>query len=383
MMAFIIVFTIFCEQTLAAGRRWTNYHNPLMQPFLDKVVSELMILGSTAFAILIVNESTENGLSDGSVLPSSYYHTLHWIDTVIFVFAILYVAIATYTLFLLCENLTAWLASRDAQAVHRMFEKGTNESKLKNTNHKHHGIRRLGAVKQLQYSLIKKHFKKVFFNDSDIDIDFVFYIEVTLIYAITACFTIGVFEWFVLFLACLAVIKGVFILESYKVFGLCCVLLLAIAVAVGFSLPSCFYEILRHSFDIKNPHDLKQLEVAIDTSMSRAHEEHDEEKRRRKERRRKAGCCGGLCKPHIPELLDYWNDTQHFLTEHHVDPHQLAQSVSRRIVSVRPSDRKVNNTQTCAVVCALVARVVCVCARKRRKAQARAKRTHLHQKLAF
>ena len=62
-MAFIIVFTIFCEQTLAAGRRWTNYHNPLMQPFLDKVVSELMILGSTAFAILIYNECTENSLS--------------------------------------------------------------------------------------------------------------------------------------------------------------------------------------------------------------------------------------------------------------------------------------------------------------------------------
>merc|ERR1740138_71756 len=39
------MFTLFCEQTLAAGRRFAAFFNPLLQPFLDKVVAELMILG--------------------------------------------------------------------------------------------------------------------------------------------------------------------------------------------------------------------------------------------------------------------------------------------------------------------------------------------------
>merc|ERR1740138_1509843 len=54
------MFTLFCEQTLAAGRRFAAFFNPLLQPFLDKVVAELMILGATAFLILIFNECTDN-----------------------------------------------------------------------------------------------------------------------------------------------------------------------------------------------------------------------------------------------------------------------------------------------------------------------------------
>jgi hypothetical protein len=37
MMLVIIVFTIFCEQSLVKCRSWVDYFNPLLQPCVDKV----------------------------------------------------------------------------------------------------------------------------------------------------------------------------------------------------------------------------------------------------------------------------------------------------------------------------------------------------------
>jgi hypothetical protein len=112
-MAFIVVFTIFCEQCVGAMIRWVAYFNPLLQPCLDKVITELMILGATAFLILLTNEGTNYSLQNGDFMPTSWYYTLHWIDTTIFIFAVIFVLAACYVL-CLCARLTNWLAEVDA-----------------------------------------------------------------------------------------------------------------------------------------------------------------------------------------------------------------------------------------------------------------------------
>jgi hypothetical protein len=90
-MVFIIVFTIFCEKSLARTKNWLNYYNPLLQPIVDKVVSELMILGATAFGLTVVNEMHE-------LTHYDWYTTLHWIDTTIFIFALIYVMCTIHVL---------------------------------------------------------------------------------------------------------------------------------------------------------------------------------------------------------------------------------------------------------------------------------------------
>ena len=77
-MLFIILFTIMCEKGLAALKKLLSYRNPLMMPCLDKVVSELMILGATAFLITVFNDI--HNISD-----YDWYPTLHWIDTTMYV----------------------------------------------------------------------------------------------------------------------------------------------------------------------------------------------------------------------------------------------------------------------------------------------------------
>jgi hypothetical protein len=72
MFTIIMVFTIFCEQCLAKSRSWVEYFNPLLKPCIDKVTAELMILGATAFSILIYNESTHNSLANGTVMPKTW-----------------------------------------------------------------------------------------------------------------------------------------------------------------------------------------------------------------------------------------------------------------------------------------------------------------------
>ena len=47
-----------------------DYFNPLLQPCVDKVTAELMILGATAFLILLVNEISKNSLSNGTYMVS-------------------------------------------------------------------------------------------------------------------------------------------------------------------------------------------------------------------------------------------------------------------------------------------------------------------------
>jgi hypothetical protein len=113
MMGIIIVFTIFCEQVLAFGRKWVTHFNPLLHPCIDKVVAELMILGACAFSILLINELTGYSLSNGSFMPVMYYNTLHWIDTTIFVFAIFFVLSACLML-ASCQLATAGLSHLDA-----------------------------------------------------------------------------------------------------------------------------------------------------------------------------------------------------------------------------------------------------------------------------
>jgi hypothetical protein len=134
------------------------------------------------------------------------------------VFAILYVAIASYTLYILCENLTDKLARSDAQGQVALFVEGSNESRHRNTHLHLTGMEKRRAVKRLQYTLIKRHFKTAF--ALDVDLDFVFYLELSYIFGITSCFTIGIVDWLVLFLACLLVVKPIFMLANYKVFTL-------------------------------------------------------------------------------------------------------------------------------------------------------------------
>jgi hypothetical protein len=98
MMGFIIVFTITMEKLVAKVKRWVEYFNPLLQPVVDKVIAELMILGATAFLILLTNEATDQSLANGTFMPVNWYLTLHWIDTTIFIFAIVYVAAASFYL---------------------------------------------------------------------------------------------------------------------------------------------------------------------------------------------------------------------------------------------------------------------------------------------
>eukprot|EP00935_MAST-01C_sp_MAST-1C-sp1_P001263 g1263.t1 len=253
MMAFIIVFTIFCEQTLAAGRRWTNYHNPLMQPFLDKVVSELMILGSTAFAILIYNECTENSLSNGEAMPESWYHTLHWIDTVIFIFAIFYVIAAAYTVGLLTTVLH-WLAPIDAQSSKTILSAAGEDLSY---------LQRLRMRKLLQYNLIKARFKSDFFHDPKAPFDFVFYLEVSLINGIAGSFSIDIADWLILLVSMLPVIKSVGGVECYEIFTIACgVLWLVTALIIWFLMYAVFYQSILTAYGI-NPHSLVELTAAL------------------------------------------------------------------------------------------------------------------------
>jgi hypothetical protein len=114
-MAGIIVFTVFCEQSLARTKRWITYYNPILHPCLDKVVSELMILGATAFSLVIFNELHEiSGLA--------WYTTLHWIDNVIFIFALLYILCTIYILGLMGRLLTK-LAVIDAIPSDELLER--------------------------------------------------------------------------------------------------------------------------------------------------------------------------------------------------------------------------------------------------------------------
>jgi hypothetical protein len=57
MFSVIIVCTIFLEQLVKRTKSWLLYFNPLLMPVVDKIMSELMILGAMAFTILLVNDT--------------------------------------------------------------------------------------------------------------------------------------------------------------------------------------------------------------------------------------------------------------------------------------------------------------------------------------
>jgi hypothetical protein len=93
-MVFIIGFTIFCEKSLARTKKWLTYFNPLLTPLLENVVSRLMILGATAFGLTVANEVYEND----ELTDYGWYATLHWIQTTIFIFALIYVLCTAHIL---------------------------------------------------------------------------------------------------------------------------------------------------------------------------------------------------------------------------------------------------------------------------------------------
>jgi hypothetical protein len=225
-----------------------------------------MILGATAFSILIINESTHNSLANGSIFPKQWYYTLHWIDTTIFVFAVVYVANATHVILLLCEVVTSWLARKDAQSIHDMFFDGA-EKKLRTSNANLGYWSGFRVRKILQYSLIKRYFKETYFDVlPDDSFDFVYYIELAIIFSITSCFSITIYEWVVLFVACLVIIQG------HEAFTLCCVGLLALSLFVVWCIPGYFYQIIQTTYGIK-PHSIKQLELALDNSIAEKQKE--------------------------------------------------------------------------------------------------------------
>jgi hypothetical protein len=390
-----------------------------------------MILGATAFSILIYNESTENSLANGTVMPTEWYHTLHWVDTVIFIFAIIYVLAACWMLNLLCEQMTTWLASIDyetasdvvtdmkgkkrrsmqakieskharqadpdlvdavredlathvastdkplhlpdtvmdtilhalgdsdqagmEQTIREFLCEGddTETEVVLETNPRRHmylllqplvdlkvvttektvvgktkttvlitklpaegwrlanshlsaasedGIeeaaerasrmtsggnkaicyyavnnpksdlpsfvpvekltrwQKFRITKHMQYLLVKDHFVKTFF-DAEVKLDFVFYIEICMIFGITNSFNIGVGEWLVLLFACIPVVKGVGHLESFEVFTICCMIALLLSVTVTFILWNFFYQVILEDkhFNVKNPNDMTEL----------------------------------------------------------------------------------------------------------------------------
>jgi hypothetical protein len=202
-----------------------------------------MILGAMAFSILLINELTNNSLSNGTVVDIDWYHTLHWIDTTIFLFAIIYVLAACYLL-TLSEFGSRWLQRLDAAKMRGGKRAGISEEK------------------QFQYQLIKRQFLKAFFNDANMRFDFVFYIELCHIGGMTESFDIGKSEWLLLFVACMLTTKDAIGLKVYQIYGIVCMLLLVISIVVILGVWRGFGQILTRNYDITNPNDLDQLQAA-------------------------------------------------------------------------------------------------------------------------
>jgi hypothetical protein len=202
-----------------------------------------MILGAMAFSILLVNELTGNSLSNGTVMSVDWYHTLHWIDTTIFLFAIIYVLAACYLL-TLSEIGGRWLARLDAAKMRGGKRAG------------------ISVGKQFQYQLIKRHFLKAFFNDANMRFDFVFYIELCHIGGMTSSFEIGKGEWLLLFVACLFTTRDAIGMKVYQIYGFACMLLLVISVVVICVVWREFGRILTRNYDIADPNDEDQLKAA-------------------------------------------------------------------------------------------------------------------------
>jgi hypothetical protein len=179
MMLFIIAFTISCEQLVRVIKLRLDYFNPLLHPCVDKIIAELMILGATAFGILLVNEFTGNGLANGDLMPQEWFYTLHWIDTIIFVFAIIFVVAACF-LITLYDLFTSWLSWVDAGSKEdeREAEDSRYNTESAQVTQKMTRWQRYGECKLMQYTLVKQHFLKDQFGCHKENFDFVFYIEV-------------------------------------------------------------------------------------------------------------------------------------------------------------------------------------------------------------
>merc|ERR1711865_383117 len=262
-MGFVIVFTIFCEYVVARTRKWIKHFNPLLMPCVDKVIAELMILGAMAFSILLVNELTKNSLANGSWswMTVSTYHTLHWIDTTIFIFAIIYVVAACFLL-TLSEVGSDWLGSLD-ETSRAVMKVSVGADGLESPEVEALSGTKYYLIKQLQYRLLKRHFLKTFFHDPVMKFDFVFYIELCHVGGMTSSFDIGIGEWILLLAVCLITTQDVGSLKYYHIFTIMTGILLIISIVVGFIVTNELGQILTENYDdIDNPSNLDQLSAA-------------------------------------------------------------------------------------------------------------------------
>jgi hypothetical protein len=118
-LALIIGFSYALETLLEKIYEWIQYYNAMFKACLDKVTNELMILGAISFTLTILEETLpspagSNGIAE--IMGAEAEHTLHWMDVVIFVFAIIFVLAAIYILLLIGWG-TAILAPMDARNI--------------------------------------------------------------------------------------------------------------------------------------------------------------------------------------------------------------------------------------------------------------------------
>merc|ERR1712100_898802 len=138
-------------------------------------------------------------------MTEDWYHTLHWIDTTIFLFAMIYVIAACFML-TLSEVGSAALGSLD-DSSREVMKSASGGGGLDSPEVEALSGSKSYLIKQLQYRLLKRHFLKTFFHDAAMKFDFVFYIELCHIGGMTTSFDIGLGEWLVLFVACLVVTR--------------------------------------------------------------------------------------------------------------------------------------------------------------------------------
>ena len=269
MLALVITFTYTAKKGVRRVKSWVEDFNPLLQPVVEKTISELMILGACAFALMLVNENTNQSLANGSVMPVNWYHTLHWIDTTIFVWALVYIAAACFLLWY-CEWISNWLNKIDSKAarvltmelqdVHGIEMPDNEQAQSKG------GARtcwqKFCLRQHLQYVVLKQHFLQASFGLPDMDVsrfDFVCYIETVMVFRITDAFAISIWDWLVLLFACMLVVEDGFGLLSTEIFTLCCFGLLSVSVAV---VAISFYmlgKIPVKQFDINDKGDMQQV----------------------------------------------------------------------------------------------------------------------------
>ena len=114
-MATVGAIFFACRASCSSANRFQEkFFNPLVKPCVDKVTQELMILGAIAFTVTIFDE-----LLDFKTFP--WAHTLHFVDVLIFLFALIYVGFSIYVLNLIGAG-TDWLAIIDSKSMRQILD---------------------------------------------------------------------------------------------------------------------------------------------------------------------------------------------------------------------------------------------------------------------